>query len=189
MPSQWANQIAVVLPDISQTLCMLAECAVILAHASLGAAANETKSLLGEQEVGWDNLSSCFHQFVLPYSLLSGIRECLRIAPVTSWRMLPGGPPGARMDRLRPLSMLSSDLLWELGMSFYTSLLVSLCGVYSNNGSGAVQLVINILTGHICLTGKVEEAFLLEKNINVFLQAVLAIIIFVLKALPSSFID
>lgn len=52
MPSQWANQIAVVLPDISQTLCMLAECAVILAHASLGAAANETKSLLGEQEVG-----------------------------------------------------------------------------------------------------------------------------------------
>lgn len=74
-------------------------------------------------------------------------------------------------------------------MSFYTSLLVSLCGVYSNNGSGAVQLVINILTGHIYLTGKVEEAFLLEKNINVFLQAVLAIIIFVLKALPSSFID
>lgn len=99
--------------------------------------------------------------------------------------MLPSGPPGARMDKLRSLSMLSSDLLRNLGMPFYTFLLVSLCGVYSSNGSGAVQLVINILTGHIYLTGKVQEAFLLEKNINIFLQAILAIIIFVLKALPS----
>lgn len=103
--------------------------------------------------------------------------------------MLPSGPPGARMDKLRPISMLSSELLRALGMSFYTFLLVSLCVVYSSNGSGAVQLVINILTGHIYLTGKVQEAFLLEKNINVFLQAILAIIIFVLKALPSSFIN
>lgn len=49
---------------------------------------------------------------------------------------------------------------------------VSPSGAYSSNGSGAVQLVINIPTASsIYLTGKVEEAFLLEKNVNVFLQA------------------
>lgn len=57
-------------------------------------------------------------------------------------------------------------------MSCYTFLLVSPCGVYSSNGSGAVQLGIHIPTaGSIYLTGKVEAAFLLEKNVNVLLQA------------------
>jgi len=63
------SEIAVVSPDISQaSRSMLAKCVVIQAHASLGAVAHEeTTSVLGEREVGWDHLSLCCRQFVLPY--------------------------------------------------------------------------------------------------------------------------
>lgn len=58
--------------------------------------------------------------------------------------------------------------------SCYTFLLVpSPCGVYSSKGFG-VQfswLLTSQLLVACILTGKIEEAFLLEKNVNVLLQA------------------
>lgn len=73
-----------------------------------------------------------------------------------------------------PLVWLALTIEAPLGPGYVLLpfLLVSPSGAYSSNGSGAVQLVINIPTGgSICLTGKVDEAVLLEKNVNVFLQA------------------
>lgn len=55
-----------------------------------------------------------------------------------------------------------------------------------------IQLVISISTaGSGYWTGEVrEEAFLREKNVNVFLQALYyLLIIFVLKDFPSSFVN
>lgn len=54
----------------------------------------------------------------------------------------------------------------------YTSLLVSSpCGVYSSKGFGVqFSWLASQLLAAFILTGKIEEAFLLEKNVNVFLQ-------------------
>lgn len=58
--------------------------------------------------------------------------------------------------------------------AYYTSLLVSSpYGVYISKGFG-VQfswLLTSQLLVAFILTGKIEEVFLLEKNVNVFLQA------------------
>uniref|UniRef100_A0A2K5JKP2 Uncharacterized protein n=1 Tax=Colobus angolensis palliatus TaxID=336983 RepID=A0A2K5JKP2_COLAP len=71
---------------------------------------------------------------------------------------LPCGPPGARVDRLRPPSM----------MSCYRHL--PLCQSRHLEGSLVMHLGSISTAGSIYLTWKVgEEAFLLEKNVNVFL--------------------
>lgn len=71
-----------------------------------------------------------------------------------------------------------SDSSEQLALTFteacYTSLFVcSPCGVHSSKGLGVQVswLLTSQLLVAFILTGKIEEAFLLEKNVNVFLQA------------------
>lgn len=84
--------------------------------------------------------------------------------------MLPCGPPGARVDRLTPPAWLALTFMRSLWnqMSCYRHL--PLCESPHLEGSLVMQLGSISTAGSIYLTWKVgEEAFLLEKNVNVFL--------------------
>uniref|UniRef100_A0A2R8ZFF9 Uncharacterized protein n=1 Tax=Pan paniscus TaxID=9597 RepID=A0A2R8ZFF9_PANPA len=79
--------------------------------------------------------------------------------------MLPCGPPGARVDRLRPPAWLA--FLWNQ-MSCYRHL--PLCESPHLEGSLVMHLGSISTAGSIYLTWKLgEEAFLLENNVSVFL--------------------
>lgn len=113
-------------------------------------------------------------KFLLVYFalFLSAIRESLtgHAAPVT--------PEGRFRVALLGQRWTDSDSSEWLTLTFidtcYTFLFVSSpCGVYSSKGFG-VQfswLLTSQLLVAFILTGKIEEAFLLEKNVNVLLQA------------------